>query len=595
MRIVSLSLKDFRSHQDTVLELDRFNFIRGPNGCGKSSIQMALEFLFTGRCEMTDAAGRGAEELIRCGAKELAVSATFESGETICRRRSARSHTVEVNGNRVPVEAAQAYIEKRFGPSDVLSAVLNAGRFIEMPEAEQKKLLARVLDAGRVEIPDEVSDTLRAINEPVPSLTSVAGVEAAHKRFYELRTEASRALKAIGPVEKPHVAPESPSSQEVKKRLDDLRLQKERIIGQSAEATAAWEAVQIRLRQVQAEMEELSAEILAPEEEQRFVEVTSRRADAEKLRHELAELVAKHKAAETSIAEVEGLGSKCPRCRQPISKETQRKELEALRKSLADLGDMIQGAREELSEYAGIELAEGRLERHRIASARRAKLIQEQSKLTTAEKPNTADFESRVTILTERIGKGERVLENVQRAESAAEQWDKYDREKSAAEARISLLNRLVEFFGPHGAIMAQAHSRIGSFTQKLNQYLAAFGYRCRLSLEPLEIRVQFQQQPSDLSLRQLSESEQFRFVIAFQIALALATGLGFVALDRADVLDTERRKMLTAMLVAGELDQAIVLATSDQAAPAGAPVGVKFFDLSSRGDLPEVRAATAA
>ncbi len=48
MRILTLTLKNFRSHQDTVLDLDRLTFIRGPNGCGKSSIQMVLEYLFTG-------------------------------------------------------------------------------------------------------------------------------------------------------------------------------------------------------------------------------------------------------------------------------------------------------------------------------------------------------------------------------------------------------------------------------------------------------------------------------------------------------------------------------------------------------------------
>ncbi len=90
MRITTLTLKDFRSHVVTVLELDKYNFVRGPNGCGKSSIQLALEYLFTGRCQMTDAAGRGAEALIRAGAKGLEVSATLENGETICRRRTPR-------------------------------------------------------------------------------------------------------------------------------------------------------------------------------------------------------------------------------------------------------------------------------------------------------------------------------------------------------------------------------------------------------------------------------------------------------------------------------------------------------------------------
>src|SRR6266849_2255809 len=112
MRILTLTLKNFRSHEDTILDLDRLNFVRGPNGSGKSSIQMGLEYLFTGRCQITDAAGRGAEALIRAGAKELEVSATLEGGETICRRRTPRSHIVELNGNRVPVDAAEASLAK---------------------------------------------------------------------------------------------------------------------------------------------------------------------------------------------------------------------------------------------------------------------------------------------------------------------------------------------------------------------------------------------------------------------------------------------------------------------------------------------------
>src|SRR5712692_4303636 len=236
MRIVTLTLKNFRSHQETVLNLDRFNFVRGPNGCGKTSIQMALEYLFTGQCQVTDAAGRGAEALIRAGAKELEVSAKLENGETICRRRTPRSHIVELNGKRVPVDAAEASLEKRFGSADVLVAVLNSGRFIEMSEAEKKRLLAQVVDAGKVDIPEEIGNALRAMNEEQPRLTCVADIEAAHKRFYELRTEASRSVKALGQVAKPDIPSDLPSVQEVKKKLEDLRQQKERLVAQKAEA-----------------------------------------------------------------------------------------------------------------------------------------------------------------------------------------------------------------------------------------------------------------------------------------------------------------------------------------------------------------------
>ena len=581
MRILTLTLKNFRSHQETILDLDRFNFVRGPNASGKSSIQMALEYLFTGRCEMTDAAGRGAESLIRTGAKELEVSATLEGGETICRRRTPRSHIVELNGNRVPVDAAEASLEKRFGSADVLSAVLNAGRFIEMSEAEQKRLLAQVVDAGKVDIPEEIGNALRAMNEEQPRLTCVADIEAAHRRFYDLRTEASRTVKALGQMEKPDIPSDLPSVQEVKKKLEELRQQKERLVAQKAEADASWESAQARLKQLQREIEEISSEILDPSQEQELLQLESQRDHAEKLRLELTDLIAEQKAVETSLAAVEGLKGKCPTCGQPISEEVKAAEMEALRERLADLEGLIQGTREELNEYAEIEVATSRLEGHRKALARRAKLVEEQSKLQAVQRPNGGDLESRMTILVERINKGERVLEKAQQFESAKERWETYVREKSSLETKIGLLDRLTEFFGPNGAMMGQASGRMGSFTEDLNRHLAAFGYTCNLALEPFEIRVSSSKDDRfGFSLKHLSESEQFRFGVAFQIALAMVTGLRFVVIDRADVLDKERRKLLTGLLVNSGLDQAIVLATSEEAPPSIVPQGVKFLSL---------------
>ena len=597
MRILTLTLKNFRSHQETVLDLDRFNFVRGPNASGKSSIQMALEYLFTGRCTMTDAAGRGAESLIRTGAKELEVAVTLENGETICRRRTPRSHIVELNGNRVPVDAAEASLEKRFGSADVLSAVLNAGRFIEMSEAEQKRLLAQVVDAGKVDIPEEIGDALRAVNEVPPRLASVSDIEAAHKRFYDLRTEASRDLKALGQMEKPDVPPDLPSVQEVKKKLEELRQQKERLVAQKAEADATWEGAQTRLKQVHAEIEEISSEILSPSQEQELLQLESQRDHAEKLRQELTDLIAEQKAVETSLAAAEGLKDKCPTCGQPIAEEVKAGEMNALRERLDDLEGLIQGTREELNEYTEIEVAKSRLEGHRKALARRTKLVEEQSKLQAAQRPNSGDLESRMTILVERINKGERVLEKAQQAESAKEKWEASARQKSSLETKIAVLDRLTEVFGPSGLVMDQVGGRIGSFTKDLNLHLAAFGYTCKLALEPFEIRVSSSSDDARLalSLKHLSESERFRFGVAFQIALAKVTELRFAVIDRADVLDKGRRKLLTGLLLNSGLDQAIVLATSDEAPPLVALRGVKFLSLVEKTRPCEATVSTTA
>ena len=200
--------------------------------------------------------------------------------------------------------------------------------------------------------------------------------------------------------------------------------------------------------------------------------------------------------------------------------------MEALRERFAELEELIQGAKEELSEYAEIGTATSRLEGHRKAVARRAKLAEEQSKLREAQRPNRGDLESRMTILVERINKGERVLEKVQQIESAKDRLETHAGEKSALEARISLLDTLTEFFGPTGTMIGRASARMGSFTADLNRHLAVFGYTCSIALDPFQIRVGGSKDNHfGLPLRYLSESEQFRFGVAFQIALAMITG----------------------------------------------------------------------
>ena len=596
MQIVNLRLKDFRCHAETVLELDRYNFIRGPNSCGKSSVQMALEFLFTGRCKLTDAAGRGAESLIRTGAKELEISATLENGQMLCRRRGPRSQVVELDGNRIPIEAAADYLEKRFGPIDVLSAVLNADRFVEMPESEQQRFLAQLIEAGKVDIPEEIRDALRAINEEPPGLASVVDVEAAHKRFYDLRTETTRALKAMGHMEKLYIPPDLPSEQEVRKKLDELRQQKERLIAQQAEEDTCWQNAQGRLKQVQAELEEISSEILSPSQEQELLQLESQRGHAERLRQELTDLIAQQKTVEAALATAQELTDRCPTCGQPISQTMRAEELKTLNERLSDIEGVIQGAREELNECSDVDAVTSRLEAHRRAVARRTKLLEEQSKVQTVQKPDATDAESRMTILTERINKGERVLEKAQQAQAAQEKWDVHVREKSSLEARVSVLDRLVEFLGPNGAMMAQASDQIGSFAESLNVHLAVFGYACSFTLDPFEIRViSSTENHCGLSAKQLSESERFRFSIAFQVALATVTGIRFIIVDRADVLDKEKRKLLTVLLSNSDVEQAIVLATSEEAVPSTVPEGVKFFDLGERTKGDEVLTSTAA
>jgi DNA repair exonuclease SbcCD ATPase subunit len=455
MKIQTLTLKNFRSQAETVLALDRLNFIRGPNCCGKSSVQMALEYLLTGRCQLTDGAGRGVEALIRTGEKELEVSATLENGDTICRRRSARSHVVEINGQRVPVDTAEATVEKRFGSADVLSAVLNADRFVEMSEAEQKKFLAHVVDAGRIEIPEQIHDALRTIGEGQPKLASIRDVEAAHKRFLGLYEDASRALQAMNQRE----------------QLEASERQTSSFTFQKLDADICRRNTQGPIQQVEAKIEEPLLELPSLWEEEELLEIDSWSNRAKELRRQLADLGAEQGAVEKSLTVMQGLKGKCPSCGQLVPEAAKAKEMEILRERLAELENLIQSTREELNCYR---------------DPKEAPSPEDQA----TQKPGAAEVTGRVPICAERMLEGNLVEAKAQRPRVAEGPLAAYASDKSVFEKRLNVLKCLTDFFGPNGAVIHQASRRMQPFKETLNQQLAIFGYACNLTLEPFEIRV---------------------------------------------------------------------------------------------------------
>lgn len=585
MRITTLRLRNFRSHVETMLELDRFNFLRGPNGCGKSSIQMALEYLFTGRCELTDGAGRGAEGLIRVGEKELEVWATLENGDTICRRRTSRSQTVEINGRRVAVDAAESFLTRHFGPVEAFSAVLNADRFVQMAEERQKRVLGQLIQLGKIELPNEIRDALRVAGEEDLQLASLRDVEAAYKRFLDLHGETEQALSALCQAGEAAAGPGLSDNEESGQQLEVSRCQLERVTGQTSEADICRRNAQLPSHEAEPdagpEMDESLFEMPGLWEEGELPETESSSSHAQELRRELAELNAELEAVAASLLVVRNLKDKCPTCGQPVSEAAKVKEIDTLEERRIDLQDLIQRTQEELNCYSGPQAALGSGMHHRALSER-VHLSDGRPGAQATRKPDRADAERQITVGPKSISRKERAPADVQQQPRTAETHPQtYASNKTPLEAKLHALERLTEFFGPNGPIMRETSRRMEQLRQDIDQRIASFGYACSWTPEPFEIRVSLSREGPALALRQLSESERLRFGIAFQVAAAAATGIRFLVIDHADVLDKPKRRMLTAVLLRSEIDQAIVLATGDEAPPEPIPAGVRFFDLA--------------
>lgn len=646
MRIEKLSLENFRSHAKTEIDFSRLTFVTGPNAVGKSSIQQAIAFLLTGRCNATDAGGRNAEDLIRLGQKEFRIAASIRNNGnaplSVTRSKSSStSHAMTINGGLVPVGQAEQGIRNVLGVSaDILSAVLDADRFVEMGEADQKRLIAQALDSGSIDIPDDIQ---RAIGSAMgvksaTKISSVTEVDEFYKVFFGARTEVNREIKALGDMQEPVIPEGMPSTIAVATKIKKLRADKEKLQSRRNERVSSYSNLRTmredlveRIAEAKEDIETLKstwtathtkslavlretiadeeAKILAPEQLRVLQAIAGKVKTIEGLRKDETRLMAQESEKTAQLERfVELKSAACPTCDRKLP----LKEKGAIQTSIAAQLDTIKSEladlRTAIDECGDPTVAEQRVALHNEAlknveklkanvvnqeavagpdvSTRERRVADDEKKLADLPQmaePNTADIDAEIEVIAARISKGEQIAEDIRTAEMERKAWTEYSGKLTKLRAKADLLETLCHFFGPSGVRAKLAADRLVPFTGALNKSLGAFGYLASFTMEPYQFLITTPARMGQFTVRQLSESERFRFGIAFQIAISKATGLNFVVIDRADMLDGDNRCLLTSMLMNSELDQAIVLSTSldyPVVVPANLPKDVKFVVL---------------
>ncbi len=135
MKITSLTLKDFRNHEESDVQLGKLNLIAGRNGQGKTSIQMAIEQALTGRCDSTDKAGKGAADLVRVGTEgaEIQLVASVGAQEVAIARAIPSDLAVLHNHVALPggIREQQAALYDLIGADEeLIHAALNCSRIV---------------------------------------------------------------------------------------------------------------------------------------------------------------------------------------------------------------------------------------------------------------------------------------------------------------------------------------------------------------------------------------------------------------------------------------------------------------------------------
>jgi chromosome segregation ATPase len=594
MKIKSLALKDFRSHASTQLGFEPLTVIRGMNGSGKSSIAQAIEFTLTGRCEGTDEAGRGSEYLIRQGAKEFSIQIDLE-GFSVCATKNAAGVTrkVLVDGKTLTGKDAAAEIARRLASSDVLSAMLRSGKFLELPANDQKELLASVLLPANATLPDSLTSLLtEASISDAPGLQLDARLKAIHEAAYKERTVENRMLRDSKASEEPRLPEGIPSREAVETKLKGLQTELAVatkalgvVNGEYDKSLAIYNERSKRLRDLEnaVEREKLTyssyeAQLLSDALVKDLKKTVKNAAKAKKLDTDIQRLMVELEAAKNSINAIQALEAapECPTCKQTITEDMLKAMYEPLVEASDKLHRALTAAQDERSKMTDPSFAQKRLEDHEAAAKHvetiAASLAAAQKEVEACQAelgvepslPDTESTEQAIATTRARIEKGQTILADVAGYEQKLKQWKQIDQQRQSSQKRVETLEKILDLAGPNGLGATLVASHSAAFQDSVNRVLNAWGYEAEFCFEPYKILIQSLGDGRKLLLSQMSESQQYRFCVALQVALAVTTGLGFVVIDRADILDPQGRRQLTQALRSGQLDQAIMLATGE-------------------------------
>jgi DNA repair exonuclease SbcCD ATPase subunit len=424
-----------------------------------------------------------------------------------------------------------------------------------------------------------------------------------HKLYFERRTQLNRDLRNLGEIVEPEIPADCPPLAEVDSQLSELRRQRNSLSDERAKLIGRWEAGKKAVAGSQARRTALEEEFA-----QLNPLVIEKTEDVGKLQ-KIADSLPKYVALEQEISQVQSLlndnraavarlkepqATHCPTCHQALPVEDRSEAIANLEEGIQKIEASLQERQAKLMKMPDPRAVQEKLERHRSAMIRQAEIKKELASLpdgSIPEKPDTADLDGQISILEERVAAGEEIARQVQQFDGMRQQYQQTCQRAEKLRKQVAALDRLVEYFGDKGPLKTKLiGGKLPAFRDRINEALERFGFCCAFELDPYRLVIDSEnstQQRGPLELSQLSESERYRFGIAFQVALAEATGVRMVVIARADMLLPSVRSELTELLMDSKLDQAFILSAGEPNGDGYPSIpGVRFFELFNKGGV---------
>lgn len=590
MKISEISIAGFRSHLDTkVAGLAKFNLFLGPNGSGKSSILDAVSFALTGTCRGTDEAGRGADTLVSQD-KNGAVKAATASVKLL----TDKGEIARAVGMG-PKSSVQSSATRLIGvPITIVKNLVQTGSFLRLDPTDQKALLMGLVDA-KLSVDDVKSaisqEDMTTLGLQYGQLSSPGDLDALEKRLREWRPTLKTYLAQhlVPTVAEPEGLPAGDRAalrDKCRQQLNSLREKKE---GLRATAAAAEQAKKT-VADADANLSALDDKIKEFPVDKLRASITALEAEANKARaaeaktvERLATLTDKKEnllgaiaSLHEQITRTESIkGGACPTCLRGLSKSDAKAISDPLKKQLTEREKEISKVQSEIDKAQELPMGDRPLQailddlRDMQMTLNEAATAQEQRNKwaglrESAMKTNPPAEGANVAELEQRIVKGEALVSALDAYLSAVNVAGQVAVSRKEAEVKLEACERAIDALGPKGPLRAKLlKGGLSDFMAGIADLGAGLGLLgVSIQIEPWQIRA------NNRGANLLSASEEWRLGAVISAMVARASKAGVLCLDGVEVLDDERRRMLSGLMSRTGLDQALMAATPSKPLP---------------------------
>jgi tetratricopeptide (TPR) repeat protein len=620
MFIKFLHLRDWLSHANTELALDKLVCIRGENGSGKTSIEQALEMLFTGRSESTNDKGAGSRDLIRRGSDKAYITAEILNGSADairmrCSLTEKSGRTVQVKKEADPSWTGSDWLGSLAMQREIYDCLINSRYFVGMDDARQKTLLASIILPVSVKFEPWVESAINQCGLSVDwSIKAFDLIALAYDKAYKERTMINRIIKEW---KEPEQVPTQggPDLNDIRARLGErqnertrLAVERQRILDRFEQSKSSSEKLRERISALIEKIETehdrrktVAKDCLSKPQIRESEKLALGAERAKKLEAEIQQNAGALAEVRRTLAKFSDIGEAgaCPTCTQRVTDAEfehiaqpfittqdgllmRERELQDARKALGD----YQGAQRCLDAHAQAEKNLKLVDGH-IADIEKdiEQFKQEIENNPDVPEPDTEGIDAQIADLDARIQKGNAALSVAIQNETNRRHYDEAMDAKKKLDTKQKLLERLVDYFGPKGIQAKLLDEHVGAFQDSMNAVLSVWQFQAHLQFEPYQFGISFEtafrgrgpaflrgtgpaldlggtpgKGPEVYALKTISASQKAMFAIAFQVALAKTTCINFVVADAVDIFLDTNRGMLYKALIASELDQAIVM-----------------------------------